>query len=210
MRGTDNLTVNTFNIIVPVNTPTDSNPQPPDLNVNVPPVTGGSNTLSLLESETVTLDHTMLDATDTDNTAAELVYRVHSLPTSGSVRLNGMALLVNQTFTQEDVNDGRVSFAHAGDEDFIDAFTYTVSDGKNQNSLRPKHSTLPPRRKTIRRPPPYPAQASSLLEGRSFALTIQPSLLALTPTTRRPTMKPAMPSIRRSVSRSPAMWRMAR
>jgi CshA-type fibril repeat protein len=123
------LTVNTFNVIIPNTVTPDPNSVPGDVPVNAAPAAGGSNSASLLESQTVTLDNTMLAATDSDNTPAQLVYRLTSLPTSGAVRLNGASLAVGQSFTQDDVNNGLVTFAHAGGEDFVDSFTYTVSDG---------------------------------------------------------------------------------
>ena len=123
------LTVNIFNVTIPNTVTPDPNPVPGNAPVNAAPTADGSNSASLLESQTVTLDSTMLTATDSDNTPAQLVYRIKSLPTSGSVRLNGASLGIGQSFTQDDVNNNRVTFAHAGGEDFVDSFTYTVSDG---------------------------------------------------------------------------------
>lgn len=172
--GTDTLTVNTFNIIVPAIAPTDGNSPPPFALVNAAPVTGGSNSATLLESATETLTAAMLGATDVDNTAVELVYRLHSLPTSGSVRLNGVALVVNQAFTQDDVNNGRVSFAHAGGEDFIDAFTYTVSDGKSESALQTFNIATTPQNDT----PSVTTAGQLVAEGGSFAVTATNIVLA--------------------------------
>ena len=133
--GTSNLTVNNFCIVVPLNTP--ECPLPPvPLPVNQPPSVDGSNIATLLESQTVGLTSTQLHVTDSDNSPDELVYRLNSLPTSGALRLNGTALRIGQSFTQADVDNGRIRFAHAGGEDFIDAFTYTVSDGSLVSALQ--------------------------------------------------------------------------
>jgi hypothetical protein len=104
--GTDTLAVNTFNINVQSTVP-DSNPVPPDAPVNDAPSTGGSNAAALLEGQTLVLDNTQLTASDPDTVAAQLVYRVLSLPTSGSIRLNGVALEYFDSFTQADVDAGR-------------------------------------------------------------------------------------------------------
>ncbi len=160
------LTVNTFSIQVP-GTVVDPNPAPGFAPSNTAPSTGGTNLVSPLEGETVTLTTGMLGATDADNLPAELVYRLHTLPTSGSVTLNGVALLVNQIFTQLDVNNGNVRFAHAGGEDFIDTFTYSVSDGKTISSVQTFNITTTPQNDT----PTATTAGQFLVEGGSFNVT---------------------------------------
>jgi len=160
------LTVNTFSIQVP-GTVVDPNPAPGFAPSNTAPSTGGTNLVSPLEGETVTLTTGMLGATDADNLPAELVYRLHTLPTSGSVTLNGVALLVNQTFTQLDVNNGNVRFAHAGGEDFNDNFTYSVSDGKTISSVETFNITTTPQNDT----PTGTTAGQFVVEGGSFNVT---------------------------------------
>lgn len=58
---------------------------------------------------------------------ADLVYRVTSLPTSGTLRRNGVALNVNDTFTQSDVNNNLLTYTHDGSDTTSDAFGYTVA-----------------------------------------------------------------------------------
>ena len=172
--GTDTLSVRTFNIDVPAIAPTDGNAPPPFALVNAAPVTGGSNGATLLEGATETITAAMLGATDADNTAVELVYRLHSLPTSGSVRLNGVPLVINQAFTQDDVDNGRVSFSHASGEDFVDAFTYTVSDGKSVSALQTFNIATTPQNDT----PSATAAGQLVAEGGSFAVTATHIVLA--------------------------------
>lgn len=168
------LTVNTFRIVVPATVTADPAALPGNAPVNVAPSAGGTKTASVLESETVVLTSAMLDATDPDNIPAERVYRLHSLPTSGNVTLNGSALLVNQTFTQQDVIDGKVRFAHAGGEDFIDAFNYTVSDGQLVSPQQTFSLNITPQNDT----PTATTSGQFVVEGGSFALTTSHIVLA--------------------------------
>jgi hypothetical protein len=169
--GTDTLTVNSFNITIPVSAPpeTGDGPSPPaNLQVNQVPVVDGSNSASLLESGNETLTPVMLHATDPDNIPAELVYRLASLPTSGSLKLNGTSLSVGQSFTQQDVIDGRVGFTHAGGEDFVDEFSYSVSDGdKTSNPPQSFHFTITPQNDT----PQATTSGQLVVEGGSFSVT---------------------------------------
>ena len=123
------LTENTFTVNVTDTVTPDPDPVPSDAPTNTPPTPGGSNTASPLEGETVTLTSSMLDASDSEQSPNEIVYRLESLPASGAVQLNGTALEVGQVFTQADVNDGNITFAHGGGEDFVDSFDYSLSDG---------------------------------------------------------------------------------
>ena len=45
------------------------------------------------------------------------------------MRLNGNALALNSTFTQGDVDAGRVSYSHDGSETLSDTFGFSVADG---------------------------------------------------------------------------------
>ncbi|NJO49133.1 MAG: DUF4347 domain-containing protein [Leptolyngbyaceae cyanobacterium RM2_2_4] len=106
--------------------------QNPTVVGNNPPTTdlnGGIANLNEGGSRTIT--SALLNTTDTANTPSEIVYRITSLPTSGAIQLNGVSLGLYGSFTQADVDNNRVTFNHAGNEDFIDNFRFTVSDGTN-------------------------------------------------------------------------------
>jgi hypothetical protein len=57
------------------------------------------------------------------------VYTLTGLPGAGSLRVSGVALGVNGSFTQADIDNGRVTYVHGGASAGPDAFTFTVSDG---------------------------------------------------------------------------------
>ena len=84
--------------------------------------------LTLSEGETLAVGPTHLSATDADHPAGATVYRVTDLPNNGVLRREGVELAVNGTFTQDDVNAGRVAYQHGGGESTTDAFTFVASD----------------------------------------------------------------------------------
>ena len=76
----------------------------------------------------------MLQTTDADNTPVQLVYTVTGLTANGTLRLNGTALSVNDTFTQADIDAGLVAYDHDGGETDSDAFSFNVDDGQGAAS----------------------------------------------------------------------------
>ncbi len=74
-----------------------------------------------------------LEATDVDNTPAELTYTVTVIPTNGTLKLSGTTLSAGSTFTQADINANDVTYTHDGSETTSDLFKFTVSDGAGGN-----------------------------------------------------------------------------
>ena len=105
--------VMTFDVIAANDTPT--------LVVNL----GGN----LSEGAGVTISSAQLAVTDPDNTAAQLTYTVTAIPANGALRLNGVVLAASATFSQDDINNSRISYLHDGSETTTDRFAFTVSDG---------------------------------------------------------------------------------
>ncbi len=97
--------------------------------VNDPPIVTTNASLTLVENGTSPITAALLQATDADNTAAQLVYTVTSLPTHGVLKLNGSTLALNGTFTQADVNAGVVAYVNDGGEATADSFQFTLGDG---------------------------------------------------------------------------------
>lgn len=104
--------------------------QPPTIIQNGIGITNSPAILD--EGSSITITNSLLKVTDPDNPPPqEIVFRIESLPTSGILRLNGNALRVLDSFTQKDIDDGLLTFEHNGDEDFLDNFKFTISDGSN-------------------------------------------------------------------------------
>lgn len=70
-----------------------------------------------------------LETTDVDHTAGSLVYTLDSDVGTGELRRGASILGVGSTFTQQDLNDGIVTYSHDGSETFTDGFDFTVDDG---------------------------------------------------------------------------------
>jgi len=85
--------------------------------------------LTVTEAQSAVLTSVLLSVTDPDNTAAQIRYTLTGLPSSGTVRLNSNNLTTGQSFSQADVNAGRVSYRHNGSETLSDTFLFTVNDG---------------------------------------------------------------------------------
>ena len=76
----------------------------------------------------------MLHTTDVDNTDVQLVYTVDVIPTNGTIRLSGTALAAGQTFTQDDIDNNRVTYDHDGSQTTADNFDFTVDDGQGTDT----------------------------------------------------------------------------
>ena len=77
---------------------------------------------------TVAINSATLRATDGDDTAADLTFKLTSLPSSGEVRRNGVAVPLGGTFTQADVNQGRVAYAPPNAGPGTDSFGLQLTD----------------------------------------------------------------------------------
>ena len=75
------------------------------------------------------ISNARLQVSDVDSTPAQLVYTLTTAPTNGTLALGGTPLLLNGTFTQADINNGLLSYAHNGSDTISDSFAFTVSDG---------------------------------------------------------------------------------
>lgn len=98
--------------------------------INDAPTIGVNNTLSTVsEGSTGTITSALLAAADVDNGTTEQFFVVTSLPADGTLLLNGTALTKGGFFTQDDVNNNRVTYQHDGTENFRDTFNFTLTDG---------------------------------------------------------------------------------
>ncbi len=89
----------------------------------------GLTDAQIAENQYFTLNDTYLKASSTGSTPEQITYRLLTLPSNGSIVLNGTALGLLGSFTQADINAGNVKFQHDGSEDFTASFTFDVSNG---------------------------------------------------------------------------------
>jgi hypothetical protein len=106
--------------------------------VNDLPVIVGTNVMTVPTTTvstpiTTVVPTAALNATDVDTPVSGIVYSVATLPASGSVRLNGTALVecpaAGSTFTQADVNGGLVTFSHNSAAEVTLNLVYRVANG---------------------------------------------------------------------------------
>lgn len=115
--------------------------------VNDPPVLATNTGLSVRELETRTITTTQLETTDVDDGPAELTYTVTTAPTAGTLLFDGGTLPA--MFTQQDINDGRLSYQHTSEEITADSFTFTVADGGEDDAAAIEEQTFEIRVLTI-------------------------------------------------------------
>ena len=98
--------------------------------VNDTPVLTTNAGLTVLEGAAATvIGNSLLQVSDNDNTAGQIIYTLTTIPAGGTLAKSGLALAISDTFTQADVDAGLITYAHAGGESPSDSFQFTVSDG---------------------------------------------------------------------------------
>jgi VCBS repeat-containing protein len=125
--------------------------------------------LSIDEGGSGAIGASKLAVEDPDNAAASIVYTIASLPAHGSLTLDGTPLGAGGTFTQTDINSGRLAYTHDGGEATSDSFSFTVSDGEGHSIAETAFSIAV----AARNDPPVLAANASLTvdEGGSAAIT---------------------------------------
>ncbi len=94
------------------------------------PVLVKDNLLTILSKDVGTITSSLLLAEDKNNTATELTFTIVKTPVQGVVRLNGNALAIGSTFTQDDINNNRITYVYTGNAALPtnDGFNYLVKD----------------------------------------------------------------------------------
>ena len=100
---------------------------------NVPPSLGGDLDLTVSRGRTVRITPADLTAIDPDDTAATLTFNVSNV-SGGMITQSGAPGLAVQTFTQADLEAGRVHFAHDGIAAGIAGFNVIVTDKAGASS----------------------------------------------------------------------------
>ncbi len=103
--------------------------------LNDPPVLIINAGLNVLEGNSATISNNKLLVADVDNADNELIYTLEVIPVNGKLRLNGVNLAVGETFSQDDINNGGLTYKHNGSFTLSDAFDFNVSDGIEGNTI---------------------------------------------------------------------------
>ncbi len=114
VNGTFNIVVNATNDI-------------PTLALN-----GGA---TVEEGAVATLDNTVLRATDIESADGGLIFTITSLPDGVLENTNSAAiLLVGDTFTQADLDNGFIRYTHHGGEGASETLSFTIGDGTDTSA----------------------------------------------------------------------------
>ena len=89
-----------------------------------------NRTLPVNEGETATITPSYLRTNDQDHTNSQLIYTLTTLPSYGTIEVNGTVLdgVTTTSFTQFDINNGLVIYRHDSSETIADSFDFTVDD----------------------------------------------------------------------------------
>jgi hypothetical protein len=94
-------------------------------NLNEGPLVGVNTGASVNEGSSVIITSAMLSGSDVDDAGAGLTYTASSL-VNGVIEVNGV---VQNTFTQADIDAGIVEFVHDGGESVVAGFDISLADG---------------------------------------------------------------------------------
>lgn len=100
-----------------------------------------AHTAAVNQGGTLLINAARLLTEDVDDGPAELTYTLISAPQRGTLKLSGSNLAAGGTFTQDDVNNGRVSYVHNGANTLADNFTFNVADG-GESGVQPAGGTF--------------------------------------------------------------------
>jgi len=73
-----------------------------------------------------TITNAMLSVSDFDTPPTNIIYNITNATTNGAIQVSGVDATI---FTQDDIDNGRVTYVHGDGEDVADAFTFEVTDG---------------------------------------------------------------------------------
>ncbi len=99
------------------------------------------HTAAVPAGETLLLDDSLLLTVDANHGPRVLIYTMVETPVSGDILLGGAPLPPGGTFTQEDLNNGRVSYAHIGSASSVDSFAFTVASS-GAGDIQPATATF--------------------------------------------------------------------
>ena len=137
-------------------------------NPNFPPVSVVNSGLTLDEGDYQNITSAQLAFPDPDNPNSEITYVITGLPQKGMLSRNGNDLALDDSFTQEDINNNFISYIHDDSETTEDTFNFEVNDGANFLAEETFDLTINP----LSDPPVLETNSSfSVDEGDSFTVS---------------------------------------
>ncbi|MEQ1661564.1 MAG: Ig-like domain-containing protein [Thiobacillus sp.] len=187
----------------------DLDPTPRTLTLHVQAVNdtpaASSSPLAAVSGSTAIVGSTHLLATDIDHTASELHYVLDALPTSGTLALNGVALAAGSGFTQDDVDQSRVSFTPTGSGGTSETLAFHVTDNVGAQTTVSLSVNIgapavvaptpapPPEPEPVPQPESLPALNEAGAPSEEAAPSLEAALVATAEATVQSTDKTASP-----------------
>ena len=89
--------------------------------------------LTLDEDATAVITNTKLKITDVDTSAGDITFILAAIPVNGKLQLDGSDLAATDTFSQADIDSGKLKYVHDGSETTADSFKFTANDSSGGN-----------------------------------------------------------------------------
>lgn len=138
-------------------------------NVNDAPTIISAGPATVNEGATLNITNTLLRTSDPDNLTSELRYTLPTVPVSGVLLLNGTALSAGAIVTQQQIDQGALTYVHNGSEPTgNDVFVFRVSDGAITLPDRVFNININP----VNDPPVLVSNTGLLLAGDAPSLTV--------------------------------------
>ena len=103
--------------------------------LNTAPTVNINTGASLQEGSSDIITSAKLDYNDDTSPDTEIIYTVTTNVINGELKLNGVTLVLDDTFTQDDINSSRVTYVHDGTDTLSDSFIFKVTDGDAQETV---------------------------------------------------------------------------
>ncbi|MCV2216903.1 cadherin-like domain-containing protein [Thauera sp. Sel9] len=120
-------------------TPNDPDPVEGDGSPSVIGTPSANNPITVTEGSEEAITRTDLQAIDSDSSSKQVQYKITEATKYGDIMLGGKKLGVGSSFTQDDIDHGRVTYVHRGSETpdgpvYDDHFKFTLSDGDKEQT----------------------------------------------------------------------------
>jgi subtilisin-like proprotein convertase family protein len=88
-----------------------------------------NETLKLYPNERANIGNQLLAAADDDNTADQLTFTIVEIPSRGTLLFNGQPIVAGSSFSQVDINNGKLEYKSTSASNTTDNFRFIVTDG---------------------------------------------------------------------------------
>lgn len=100
------------------------------------PILAINEGFSLERGVNFTVTNSILKITDAESTNDQIVYTLTTLPVNGIVQLDGEAITLGETFSQDDINNNRLSYLHNGSLTNSDSFSFSATDSSGISNIK--------------------------------------------------------------------------